>query len=128
MLLACEARLGETSELETLTEMIENRIVHVEDGRICPNFAEISDKDYMAIAGKLSEEIGEMADVAAKIRDTAADILAARVPKEYAEAREIGGIVSMWSLLENVVSVILETGYLTRGSDEQNVTTFYFKN
>ena len=128
VLLACEARLGETSELETLTEMIENKIVHVEDGKICPNFAEISDRDYMAIAEKLSEEIGELAGVAAKIRDTAADVLAARVTKEHTEAREIGSIVSMWTLLENVVSVILETGYLTRGRDEQNLTTFYFRN
>ena len=37
------------------------------------------------------------------------------------------GIVSMWSLLENVASVILETGYLTKGKEEQNITMFYFK-
>ena len=127
VLLACESRRGETSELETLTELIESSIVHIEDGKICPNYAEISDKDYMAIAEKLSEEIDKIATVAAQIRDKAADILAARVPKEYTEAREIGGIVSMWSILENVVSVILEAGYLTRGTDEQNVTTFYFR-
>lgn len=33
----------------------------------------------------------------------------------------------MWSLLENVASVILETGYLTKGKEERNLTMFYFK-
>ena len=33
----------------------------------------------------------------------------------------------MWSLLENVASVILETGYLTKGKEEQNITMFCFK-
>ena len=62
-----------------------------------------------------------------KLRDASVDRLAVSVPKEYSDAREIGGIVSMWSLLENVASAILETGYLTKGSEGQNLTTFYFK-
>lgn len=125
--LACEARRGETAQLETLTEMLEKKIVHIEDGKICPNFAEISDANYGVIMDKLAPEINAVATLAAKIRDDAADKLAASVSKEYADAREIGGIVSMWSLLENVASVVLETGYLTKGTDEQNLTTFYFK-
>ena len=125
--LACEDRLSETTQLETLTDMLEKKVVHIENGKISPNFAEISEADYIAIMEKLAPEIDEMATLAAKIRDAAADKLAASVPKEYADAREIGGIVSMWSLLENAASTILETGYLTKGTDEQNLTTFYFK-
>ena len=110
-----------------MQEMLEKKIVHIEDGKICPNFAEISDANYGVIMDKLAPEINAVATLAAKIRDDAADKLAASVSKEYADAREIGGIVSMWSLLENVASVVLETGYLTKGTDEQNLTTFYFK-
>ena len=128
VILAAAARLGETSELEMLTEMLEKKIVHIEDGKICPNYAEISDKDYDAIRGRLADEIEEMASLAAKLRDAAADDLAARVPKEYTEAHEIGSIVSMWSLLENAAGIILEIGYLTKGTEEQVLTTFYFKN
>ena len=125
--LACEDRLGETTQLEKLTDMLERKIVHVEDGRICPNYAEISEKDYEILKEKLAPEIDAMATLAAQIRDRAADILAANVPKEYTQAREIGGIVSMWSLLENVASAVLEAGFLTKGTDEQNLTTFYFR-
>ena len=76
---------------------------------------------------KLSDEIGETASLVAKVRDKAADTLAGRVSPEYKDAREIGGIVSMWSLLEYAASTILETGYLTKGSEEQTLTTFYFR-
>ena len=31
----------------------------------------------------------------------------------------------MWSMLEAMVSVVLEEGYMTKG-DGQNLTTFYF--
>ena len=127
VLCACEDRLGETTQLEKLTEMLENKVVHVEDGKICPNFAEISDKDYEDLKQKLAAEIDAMATLSAQIRDKAADILEANVPKEYTQAREIGSIVSMWSLLENVAGAVLETGFLTKGTDEQNLTTFYFR-
>jgi RNA polymerase sigma factor, sigma-70 family len=125
---ACEDRLGETTQLEKLTDMLERKIVHIEDGRICPNYAEISAKDYEGLMKQLAPEIDAMATLAAQIRDKSADILASRVPKEYMDAREIGGIVSMWSLLENAASIVLETGILTKGTDEQNLTTFYFRN
>ena len=127
VLLAAEARLGETAQLEKLTEMLEQKIVHIENGKICPNYVEISDKDYAALAEKLAAEIDALATLAAKVRDQAADTLERSVSDEYTDAREIGGIVSMWSLLENVASVILEEGYLTKGKDEQNPTTFYFR-
>ncbi|MBP5230529.1 MAG: sigma-70 family RNA polymerase sigma factor [Clostridia bacterium] len=127
VLLACEDRLSETAQLETLTELLETKLVHIEDGKICPNFAEIPEKDYEWLMENLSTEIDAVAAIAAQVRDNAGDILAGRVPKEHTDAREIGGIVSMWSLLENLASVILEIGYLTGGNDEQNLTTFYFR-
>lgn len=125
---ACEDRLGETAQLEKLTDMLERQIVHVEDGKICPNYAEISNKDYEGLMKQLAAEIDTVAALTAQVRDKAADILASRVPKEHTDAREIGSIVSMWSLLENAASAILETGYLTKGTPAQNLTTFYFKN
>ena len=127
VLLAAEAKLSETTQLETLTDMLERKIVHIEDGKICPNFAEISEKDYLQLMEKLSDEIGETASLVAKVRDKAADTLAGMVSSEYKDAREIGGIVSMWSLLEYAASTVLETGYLTKGSEEQTLTTFYFR-
>lgn len=125
---ACEERLGETTQMEKLTDMLEKKIVHVEDGKICPNFAEISNKDYEGLKAKLAAEIDAMATLSATIREKAADILSTNVPKEYTQAREIGSIVSMWALLENAASAVLETGFLTKGTDDQNLTTFYFKN
>ena len=79
------------------------------------------------LAEKLAAEIDALATLAAKVRNQAADTLERSVSDEYTDAREIGGIVSMWSLLENVASVILEEGYLTKGKDEQNPTMFYFR-
>ena len=36
-------------------------------------------------------------------------------------------IVSMWSLLENIVPTILENGYLSKSHNGQNPTAFYIK-
>ena len=41
-------------------------------------------------------------------------------------ANEVGAIVSMWSMLEAMVSVVLEDGCMTKGNG-QNLTAFYFK-
>ena len=127
VLCACEARLGETAELETLSAMLENKVVRIEDGKICPNFAEISEKDYRALMEKLAGEIGGMSALAAGLRDSAAEALAEAMPKDIPHVREIGSIVSMWSLLENVVPVVLEDGCLTAGSGDQNLTAFYIR-
>ena len=127
VLCACEARLGETAELETLSEMLENKAVCIEGGKICPNFAEISERDYRILAEKLKDEIGGMSALAAGLRDSAAEALAKAMPKGIPHAGEIGSIVSMWSLLENIVPVLLEDGCLTGGSGDQNLTAFYIR-
>ncbi len=127
VLLACEERQGETTELETLSDMLEKRIVHVEDGKICPNYSEISEKDYFKLMDGLAGEIDAMAAITAKLRDDAAESLAKRTPKDIPNVREIGSIISMWSILENIVPPILESGTLTKGSEEQNLTTLYVR-
>ena len=124
---ACEERLGETPELETLSKMLEKKIVHVEDGKICPNYSEISEKDYFKLMDGLAEEIDAMAAITAKLRDDAAESLAKRTPKDIPNVREIGSIISMWSILENIVPPILESGALTKGTEEQNLTTLYVR-
>lgn len=42
------------------------------------------------------------------------------------EANEVGAIVSMWSMLEGMVALALEDGFVTKGNG-QNLTAFYFK-
>ena len=127
VLCASEARLDETSELEALSDMVEKGIVHVEDGKICPNFSEISEKDYSKLMDDLSEEIDGFAAFVAKLRDAAAEALAGVVPGEIPNVREIGSIVCMFSLMENVFAAVLDSGYLTKGSEEQNLTTLYVR-
>ena len=127
VLLACEERRGETTELEALSDMLEKKIVHIEDGRICPNYSEISEQDYLKLMDGLSEEIDTMAAVIAKLRDEAADSLAKRVPREIPGAREVGSIISMWSVLEHLVPPVLESGTLSRGTEDQNLTTLYVR-
>ena len=127
VLLACEERLGETAELETLSEMLEKKIVHIEDGKICPNFSEISEKDYFKLMDGLTGEIDAMAVIIARLRDNAAEALAKKTPKDIPSVREIGSILSMWSILENLVPPILESGSLTKGAEDQNLTTLYVR-
>ena len=127
VLLACEERRGETSELGTLSNMLEKKIMHIEDGKICPNFTEISEKDYNKLMDELAEEIDAMTAITANLRDDAAQSLAKRTPKDIPNVREIGSIVSMWSILENLVPPILESGTLTKGTEDQNLTTLYVK-
>ena len=127
VLCASEARLGETAQLETLSDMLERGIVHIEDGKICPNFSEISEKDYFKLMDGLSEEIDAFANIAAALRDDAAEMLAKSTPKEIPGVREVGGIICMWLLLESVVPAVLDSGYLTTGSKDQNLTTLYVR-
>lgn len=125
--LACEERRGETSELETLSSMLAKKIVHIEDGKICPNFTEISEKDYEKLMDELAGEIDAMTAITANLRDEAAQSLAKRTPKDIPNICEVGSIVSMWSILENLVPPILESGTLTKGNEDQNLTTLYVR-
>ena len=127
VLCASEARLGETTQLETLSDMLEKGIVHMENGRICPNFSEISEKDYFWLMDNLSEEINAFATIAATLRDDAAEALARVVPKEISDAREVGSIICMWLLIESIIPAVLGSGFLKKGSDEQNLTTLYVR-
>ena len=67
------------------------------------------------------------ASIVATLRDDAADSLAREVPKEIPNVREIGSIVCMSRLIESVIPAMLDSGYLTKGSDEQNLTTLYVR-
>ena len=127
VLRASEARLGETTQLETLSDMLEKGIVHMENGRICPNFSEISEKDYFWLMDNLSEEIDAFTTIAATLRDDAAETLARVVPKEISDAREVGSIICMWLLIESIIPAVLGSGFLKKGSDEQNLTTLYVR-
>ena len=43
-----------------------------------------------------------------------------------AEANEVGAIVSMWSMMEGMMELALDNGFVTKGNG-QNLTAFYFK-
>ena len=43
-----------------------------------------------------------------------------------AEANEVGAIVSMWSMMEGMIELALDDGFVTKGNG-QNLTAFYFK-
>ena len=127
MLLACEAGRGETADLERLSEMLGNGFVRVEDGAIRPDFPMISEKDYLSLAEKLKAEIGETAALAAGLRDAAAETLAEMMPGDLRNVREIGSIISMWSLMEDIIPVALEDGFLAKDGEGRNPTAFWFR-
>ena len=127
VLLACEAGRGETADLERLSEMLGNGFVRVEDGAIRPDFPMISEKDYLSLAEKLKDEIGETAALAAGLRDAAAEMLAEMMPGDLRTVREIGSIISMWSLMEDIIPVALEDGVLAKDGEDRNPTVFWFR-
>ena len=107
--------------------MLEKKVVYIQDGRICSGFSEISEKSYVFLMKQLENEIGEMSSVAARLRDQGAELLAQSMPESFPNVHEVGSIVSMWSLLENIVPTILENGYLSKSHNGQNPTAFYIK-
>ena len=127
VLKAAEERLSETEHMETLSELIEKGFVRIVDEKINPCYAEISEKDYRELKEKLADEIDHIAGLAAEHRDKAGKELEKITPKEIPAAKEVGSIVSMWSMLEKIVPVVLESGYMQRGKEGQNLTTFYFR-
>ena len=126
MLEAAVERKKEPEEVVALSLLLENGFVSVKDGSLCPEFATISYADYESIKDKLIDGIIELAKLIAKHRDIAGDELRKKTPTAIHGANEVGAIVSMWCMLEGMVSVVLEDGYMTKG-DGQNLTAFYFK-
>ncbi len=68
--------------------------------------------------------ISQMAELIAKHKDMAGDELRKKTPAAIPEANEVGAIVSMWNIMEGMVAVVLEDGFMTKGNG-QNLTTFY---
>ena len=127
VLLAAENRAAEMNQVSELPKLLDMKVVRIEDGKIMPCYSEISERDYHSIMQVLDSEIDSLAEIAAKIRDDAGDELSRSIPYDISWAKDIGSIVSMFSILENIVPVVLESGYLTKGKNGQNLTTFYFK-
>ena len=128
ILTAAEARETETEELEVLSELMERGFVRIEEEKVYPCYAEISEKDCCSLKEKLADEIDYIAGLAAEHRDKAGKELEKITPRDIPFAKEVGSIVSMWSMLEKIVPVMLEDGYMEKGKEGQNVTIFYFKN
>ena len=126
MLESAVERMQEPEEVAALSTLLEKGFVSVKDGKLFPEFATISYKDYMEVKNKLSEGIHQVAELIGKHRDMAGEALRKQTPETIAEANAVGAIVSMWSMLEGMIVLALEDGFVTKGNG-QNLTTFYFK-
>ena len=126
MLAAAVEREQEPEEVAALSTLLENGFVSVKDGMLCPEFATISYEDYKAVKSKLDEGITHMAELIGKHRDMAGEELRKKTPASISEANEVGAIVSMWSMMEGMIALALEDGFVTKGNG-QNLTAFYFK-
>ena len=49
-----------------------------------------------------------------------------KTPAAISEANEVGAIVSMWSMMEGMIALALEDGFVTKGNG-QNLSVFYLK-
>lgn len=126
MLEAAVERKQEPEEVAALSLLLERGFVSVKEGSLCPEFATISYADYNSVKEKLIGGISELAKLIAKHRDMAGEELRKKTPTAIQGANEVGAIVSMWSMMQGMVSVVLEDGYLTKGNG-QNLTAFYFE-
>lgn len=116
----------EPEEVEALSLLLENGYVSVKKGRLSPEFATISYADYKYVKDKLSGGIQQMGELIAKHRDKSGEELRKKTPAAIPGANEVGSMVSMWTILEGMVALALEDGFLTKGSG-QNLSAFYFK-
>lgn len=126
MLEAAVERKQEPDEVAALSKLLEDGFVSVKEGRLCPEFATISCADYCTIKEKLMDGISALAKLIAKHRDLAGEELRKKTPTVIQGANEVGAIVSMWSMLEGMISVVLEDGYMTKGNGE-NLLAYYFE-
>ena len=49
------------------------------------------------------------------------------MPGDLRNVREIGSIISMWSLMEDIIPVALEDGFLAKDGEDRNPTAFWFR-
>ena len=126
MLEAAVERKQEPEEVAALSTLLENVFVSVKDGKLCPEFATISYEDYKAVKSKLADGINQMAELIGKHRDMAGEELRKKTPAAILEANEVGAIVSMWSMMEGMIALALNDGFMAKGNG-QNLTAFYFK-
>lgn len=123
---AAVERKQEPEEVAALSTLLKNRFVSVKDGKLLPEFAAISNEDYKTLKGKLGEGINQLAELIGRHRDMAGNELRKKTPAVIAEANEVGAIVSMWSMMEGMIALALEDGFVTKG-DGQNLSAFYFR-
>ena len=126
MLEAALERKQEPEEVAALSMLLEKEYISVKEGMLQPEFATISETGYEAVKNQLSEGIHMLAKLIAKQRDLAGKELRKQTPAAIAGADEIGGIVSMWSMLEAIINKVLSDGYMTKGNG-QNLTVFYIE-
>lgn len=126
MLEAAVERRREPEEVAALSALLENGFVSVKDGTLRPEFATISYKDYQSVKRKLGDGISRMAELIGKHRDMAGEELRKKTPIAIAGANEIGAIVSMWSIMEGMIALALDDGFVTKGNG-QNLSAFYIK-
>ena len=82
--------------------------------------------DTVKVKGKLGEGINLLAELIGRHRDMAGEELRKKTPAVIAEANEVGAIVSMWSMMEGMIALALEDGFVTKGNG-QNLSAFYFR-
>lgn len=121
---AAVKREKEPEEVAALSMLLEDGFVGVKDGTLCPEFATISETDYEWLKDKLQNGICTMAKLIAKHRDMVGEELRKKTPAAISGAKEVGVIVSMFSVVEKMVDVALADGYMTKGNG-QNLTMFY---
>ena len=126
LLEAAIERKQEPEEVAALSTLLENGFVSVKNGMLCPEFATISYEDYKTVKSKLHEGINRMAELIGKHRDMAGEELRKKTPAAISEANEVGAIVSMWSMLEGMIEVALNDGFMIKGNG-QNMAVFYLK-
>lgn len=126
ILAAAVERKQEPEEVVALSKLLEDGFVSVKDGSLYPEFATISCKDYNVVKDKLMDGICKLAKLIAIQRDMSGDELRKKTPTVISGANEVGALVSYWSMMESMISVILEDGYMTKGNG-QNLTAFYFE-
>ena len=83
-------------------------------------------EEHSETMGILSEGIHQVAELIGKHRDMAGEALRKKTPESIAEANAVGAIVSMWSMLEGMIVLALEDGFVIKGNG-QNLSVFYFK-